>query len=212
MRPVSLAGTRHVYQIASTNSMLCLLTIYPDPEKHPGEVLRLALSPDDVVYKGDTYLAFSFDLDPIYDTNTGELQDLKLSVCNINRMVQGYAEQYGGAVGARIEFRVVTTADMDGDPLEYYEYEGIAAEANALTVNITLGADSPLRKKFPRHCYRKDYCIWRYKGPQCKYAGVLADCDHTLSGNNGCTVHQNSTNFLGFPGIDSAGIYTASPI
>lgn len=215
MRPFSLAGTRHVHEIASTDAILCLLTIYPDPEGHPDEVLRLALSPDDVVYPktgGETYIAFSFDVEPIFEKNTGELQQLRLSVCNVNRLMQGYAEQYGGAVGANIEFRVVSTLDMDGDPLEFYQFSGIGAQSNAYTVDITIGADSPLRKKFPRFNYRRDYCMWRYKGVQCGYAGAMDSCDHSLSGANGCVAHNNATRFGAFPDIDSTGIYTVSSV
>jgi lambda family phage minor tail protein L len=192
--------------------MVPLLTIHPDPEGHPAEILRLALCSSDVLYKGQTYIAFNFDLEPIFDRNTGELQQLKLSVSNVNGMLQGYAEEYGGLVGAKIEFQVVTTTDLDGDPLEFYEFEVIAAQANAQTVDLTLGAPSPLRKKFPKHVYRKDHCMWRYESVQCGYAGALADCDHTLSGENGCIVHANALRFGAFPSIDSSGIFTASPV
>jgi phage-related protein len=216
MRPLSLAGTRHVRDIASSEPMLILLRVHPNPNDS-AETLYLALNSEDVVYPktgGQTYLAFNFDLEDIYDDSTGALKELRLTVCNVGRMLQSYLEDYAGAVGATVEIVVISMMDQDGDPLQQFEFSIVGTQADAQVVTFTLGADSPLRRKFPKHVYRKDYCMWitagGYKGPNCKYAGALPTCDGTLNGANGCKAHGNTLNFGAFPMIDTKGIWTSS--
>lgn len=208
---ISLASALHKSQIATTDPWHLLLTAYPDKDD-PSVILRLVREPFDVVYKGDTYIAFNFDFDPITDGSSGELTSLTLRVCNVNRLIHSYLEQYDGGVGARVELRVVSAQDLAGDPSIFMQWEITEASADSQWATLTLGADNPMRQAFPRFVYLKDYCMWRYKGTECLYSGGLATCDHTLGGANGCRVHNNSARFGGFPGIDSAGFRVASII
>lgn len=215
---ISLASALHKSQIATTAPWHLLLTVYPDPKNNPDVVLRLAREPQDVVYQGNTYIAFNFDFDPITDASTGELTTLTLRVCNVNRLIHSYLEQYDGGIGARVELRVVSAQDMTGDPSILMQFEITEATADSNWATLTLGADNPMRQIFPRFVYLKDFCMWRYntpamqaasdpKGAQCGYIGALATCNKTLTD---CRAHANSGRFGGFPGIDSQGFRVAS--
>jgi phage-related protein len=82
----------------------------------------------------------------------------------------------------------------------------------AEVVTFTLSAPSPMRQLFPKYLYRADFCMYvsNYKGPQCRYAGALANCDGTYSGANGCVVHDNAGRFGAFPGIGTNGMVLAA--
>lgn len=209
MQTISLASALHASQIATTAPWHILLTLYPDPENSPEVVLRLAREPEDVTYKGDLYVAFNFDFDAINDEGKGQLTTLSLRVCNVNRMIHQYMEQYNGGVGATVELRVVSDNDMTGDPSIFMQFQITDATADVEWCTFTLGADNPMRQSFPRFIYVSNFCIWDYKGAQCAYAGGLATCSKTLDGTNGCRAHVNSARFGGFPGIETQGFRAA---
>lgn len=213
---ISIASALHKAKIASTSPWYVLLSLSPAPEA----VLRLARAPEDVTFQGTTWVAFNFDFDAITDASTGQLTTLTLRVCNVNRLVQSYLEQYDGGIGATVHLRVVSAEDLHSDPSIYMEFVVTECSADSEWATFTLGADNPMRQIFPSKLYLKDSCIWRYntpamqaahdaKGAQCGYTGGLATCNKTLTD---CRAHANSARFGGFPGIDSAGFRVASII
>lgn len=221
MKSISIASSMHKMQIQTADPWHVLLTLYPDIQNHPDIVLRLARENQDIVYKGDSYIAFNFDFDIIQDKSSGELSTVTMRVCNINRAIGFYLEQYDGGIGAKVEMRVVSQSAINDDPSIFMEFEIIEATAEAEWATFTLGSDNPLRKSFPKFIYLKDYCIWKYNTPamqafgdqtgiQCGYSGALTSCSKNLGGSNGCRAHVNSARFGGYPLIDSTGFRAAS--
>jgi len=223
MNSISIASALHKMQIQTAHPWHILLTIIPDPVGHPDTILRLARENEDVTYKGDEYIAFNFDFDPIQDKSSGQLSSISMRVCNINRAIHYYLEQYEGGIGAKVELRVVSAEAMVDDPSVFMEFEIVEASADSQWATFSLGADNPMRKTFPKFIYLKDYCIWKYNTPamqgvsdptglQCGYLGPIGTCSKTLEGSNGCRAHNNSSRFGAFPFIDSTGFRAASII
>ncbi len=216
---LSIASAQHKAKIASTAPWHVLLTVIPDPVNDPGTLLRLVRSPDDVVYQGDTYYAFSFEFDVIWDKSSGELQSVQLQVANVNRVVQGYLNQYNGAAGAEIRIAVVSAEDMSGPPAQLYIFGVQSSSADAIWVTFTLGGANPMMRQFLRYLYLAAQCPWIYNAPAlqatadprgaaCGYWGPLASCNHTYAD---CQNHNNLVRFGGYPAVSTQGFASVGP-
>ena len=216
---LSIASAQHKSQIASSAPWHVLLTVWPDPINLPGTVLRLARSPENLVYRGNTYLAFAFDFDVLWDKSSGELQSLKLTISNINRVVQGYLNQYNGCAGMTVQLDVVSGKDMTGDPAQSYSFGVQSSSSDATWVTLTLGGANPTFRTFLRFLYFPDYCQWIYndpalqavcdpRGAYCGYWGALTTCTHHLAD---CKNHNNVSRFGGYPGVGTQGFLSTTP-
>ena len=65
-------------------------------------------------------------------------------------------------------------------------------------IEFTLGAESPIRRRFPLYVITPLSCNWLFKGVECAYAGVATTCDRTL---DNCRTLNNSGRFGGRPGV-----------
>lgn len=218
MDALSVASAKHKSQIASTKPWHVLLEVTPDPVNHPDVQLLLAREPDDVIYRGKTYIAFSFDFDMIWDKSSGELQKVSLKVSNIQRAVQGYLNQYNGGINMALRVLVVSAEDMNGDPAQVYEFGVTESSADAVWVTLGLGGANPMMRAMLRYLYFSNYCPWIYNSPAlqatadpvgapCGYWGSLATCNHSLTD---CEVHNNQARFGGYPAIATQGFTEVS--
>lgn len=167
-------------------------------------VRHYARNPEDVVFNGVTYEKGSFDLS--IQSAGGQQAQVSLSINDFTQTIQGYMEAHGGGVGSNVTLYVVNTDRLDQPPeiVEYFQIVG--ASASKYIQTFQLGAENALVQTFPRRRQTKDFCQWRYRDPDtCGYSGALPSCDLTLQGPNGCTAHENSLNFGGFPGLNSNG-------
>lgn len=180
-------------------------------------VLRFVRGPESVTYKGDTYLAFNFMIPEPQEKANGELPTVQLILSNVQRVIQGYLEIFEGGVGAKVELRIVSSADMLGDPSEYYEFEVTESQADQQSVTFTLGADNPMRQLFPRGMYLENHCNKVFNAPSmqasldprgcdCGYTGTDTSCTRVLED---CRAKGNVANFGGCPGISDAGFRAA---
>jgi hypothetical protein len=72
-------------------------------------------------------------------------------------------------------------------------YRIIHVKTSGVVVDRNIVASPPLNYKI---------------GTECGYFGVLATCDHTKTGGNGCEFHDNVLRFGAFPGIPQRRPYT----
>lgn len=166
--------------------------------------LYLARNNEDVVYGGNTYLKANFEFQ--YEATAGEFPSVSISVNDMTNAIQAIMQNYGGGVGSTLTIYVVNTDQLDqpADNIEYFDVLG--ARAANYVVQWTLGGENILSRQFPKRKQFKNRCNWRYKGTECGYAGVLDSCDLSLDGANGCSVHNNSANYGGFPGINASNV------
>ncbi len=188
--------------LASTHPWILLLEVaLPDDT-----IIRLARNTEDVLFQGNTYQAFPFEIDAVKETSKGELPVVSLRVGNVSQMVQFYIEEYDGLVGQPVKLTVVNANHLSEDYSELeLNFDITACQANALWVTWNVGAPNPLSRRFPLYRYLGLSCNWvgRFKGVECKYAGFDETCSGTL---DACRAKENAANFGGFPGLSQGGI------
>ena len=194
-------------QIATGSAWILLVEItLPDEVT----ILRFARNNENVVFDGETYYQFPFEIDPIDNQSRGQIPQVNLKISNVTRTLQTYLEQFEGGIGSTVRLIVINSAHLDDvTPAEYAElelnFEVVGAEADANYATFTLGVPNPLSKLFPLHRFIANHCNWasRFKGAECGYVGVATTCDGTLTN---CRILNNSARFGGFIGLDLGGV------
>ncbi|MCK4522083.1 MAG: DUF1833 family protein [Nanoarchaeota archaeon] len=169
---------------------------------------RICKNNEDIVWPtagGNTYIAFPFELDAKTDTSKGEIPSVQIKISNVNRLMQSYAEQSGGAVGSTVILRLVHSEHLDlADPEIEETFIITKVDTDNMWVYITLSLLNPFLLGFPSQKFIKNFCRFKFKGTRCGYAGVAVTCDHTLTD---CQSKGNELRFGGFPAIPIGGIY-----
>ena len=165
------------------------------------ETLHLARNVDPVTFNGVTYAPAAFDIS--LKSEAGSQQEISLSIKDYTLAVQQRMQDYGGGIGFNVTVMVVNAGNLGQNPEVAEYFQVTAAETANYECSFTLGAENNITKAFPRRRQSKDYCQWRYKGPECGYTGSMPSCDLSLKGPNGCKAHQNVVHFGAFPGINS---------
>jgi phage-related protein len=218
---LKLSSIQQKNKLVASTPWITLVKITLDPVNNPSDIVYLADNNQDVVYQGNTYLAFSFDLAVLENKSGGELPQLELQVSNVNGAIQAEMNTYGGGVDATVQIMLVNTADLAGEPEFVSNFEIIAATADEAMAHFTLGAPNLLRSVFPKGIYLGSYCRHVFntptmqanldpRGRMCGYVGNLTSCSKLLDGDNGCAVHGNVPNYGASPSIDVAGFRRAT--
>lgn len=168
------------------------------------ETMRIVRNTEAITYRGQPYQPANFDIE--LKQEAGTQQSVRLSIRDYSQAVQGRMEAYGGGVGFKVTVMVVNGGALDMPPDVSEFFEVISAEAANYVCQFTLGAENALTRTFPRRRQTRDFCQWRYKGPECGYTGALPSCDLTLRGPNGCNAHGNTVRFGAFPGIQNRDV------
>jgi len=184
----------------------------PMPEDSRGEVPQVSLSISNVSRSMESYLQ-AYDL---YCKANG-FTSITVSIYVVNNA----ASFSSGVVTDSTADGAVTDTTVDGattdelyditnpDPEAIFDYELVSSKTNSTWVTFVLGASSPFRKRFPMHRMTKNHCRHRFKDVLCKYAGVTATCDKTLTACRAMNGGSNSANFGSTPGIGLGGLRLA---
>jgi len=133
-------------------------------------VLRFVRNFEDVIFGGETYTAFSFEIEPTVLESKGQIPTVTLRVNNITRLMESYLQDLDGAIGSEVKITVVNSDYLTGDYSELeLTYDVLACESTAQWVVFTLGAPSPLRQRFPLEKYLALHCHWRFESVECGY-------------------------------------------
>lgn len=186
----------------STGSVFIILL---DIDLKDGDVIRVCYNNEDVVWNGNLYQAFPFELGEVSESTDGSDPNVELRVDNTSRALSYYIESSGGAVKMPVVLRVVNSENLNSTEPELEE-RFIVQKTNVAEdfVTFTLGAEYSSRTRRPLNRYMKNNCPFKYKGLRCGYNGSNPNCTHTLTD---CRAHNNSKRFGGFPGIDQKGVY-----
>ena len=191
-------------KIASDAPWLILLQVTFTDE--PPTTLYLVRNVENVIFDGQEYTAFPFEMDAQRETSKGEIPTISVRVSNVSRTMEYYMEEPGGAVGATVSIVVVNAAYLDENYADLtLTYEIIATTADANWVTFTLGAAFITRRRFPLYRYLSDRCLWlsNYGEIECGYTIGLPTCKGTLED---CQAHGNSTRFGGKIGLGTGGV------
>ena len=170
--PLKLSDVAKVEKnkIDSDGVWLVLLEIIlrlPDGEKLALKVVR---NNEDIVWNGETWIAFPFDLDDVSEDAMGEIPQLTVKVSNVTGTVQRYVEEANGAVGATVKLYVVHSHNLDEGSAEIEEAFTVrAVKCDSYWVHFTLSGDYPTLRRIPETRYLKDFCPFKFKGLECGY-------------------------------------------
>ena len=169
------------------------------------ETLHVCKNSEDITFNSVLYTGTDFQIE--MKSEAGTQSQIKLTIDDYTRAIQGRMQSYGGGIGFNVTVMVINGAALTSPPEVSEYFQVVGADANNYVVTFTLGAENALAVTFPRRKQTKDFCQWRYKdAATCKYAGALASCDLTLNGANGCLAHSNTINFGAYPGINANGV------
>jgi lambda family phage minor tail protein L len=170
-------------------------------------VLRLCRNSEDVVWNGETWTAFPFEMDAPGQNSDGELTRFTVKVSNITRTVEGYIEQVGGGVGATVRFMVVMSGHLDQTTPEMNEEFSVQSVSyDQDWVSFTLSGAVNFFRRVPERRFLKNFCPFQYKGPECMSSSALPTCDKSLKE---CKGRGNAQRFGGEPVIPMGGFYNA---
>lgn len=183
-------------KLISTAPWLVLVAItLPDTS-----VIRIVKNTEDVPFGGNVYTAFAFELGDQRASGDGKVQSLSLRVANPARAFTPYLEEYEGLVGCSLVLSLVHADNLGSDYTDLIlNWEIMATTVpDEEWIEFTLGAESPIRRRFPLYVITPLSCNWLFKGVECAYAGVATTCDRTL---DNCRTLNNSGRFGGRPGV-----------
>ena len=121
--------------------------------------------------------------------------------------VQGYIEEVDGAVGTSITMYVVlvkSDGTIFADPYLVEEFSIQSTSFSADWVTFTASGAVNLTRRVPERRYLKNFCPFKYKGPECKASSSLATCNKSLMD---CRKRDNAKRFGGEPAIPEGGLY-----
>lgn len=209
--PVGFREESNAYE-QSKLFRLVTLTITPE------NVLYLVDSNYDVTFGARLYTRFPLSVKDMTLSADGTVERAQITVANVSREIEYEVENNKGLRGCRVTVKKVFekfldftyTVGEDGtitpsantlaDSTAYIEDEFLidAYTSNDQVIVFDLLPVCDFLAKTPRRRYTSNTCSFRYKSPECGYAGALPTCQKTLQD---CRTHLNSTRFGGFPGI-----------
>jgi lambda family phage minor tail protein L len=167
--------------------------------------LNFAGFDQDVTYNGTVYTRFPIRHEFVAENNQGQIDQVKITLANVSRLIEFYLEQYDFR-GKKVIIRTVW-ANQLSDPDAYIDdvfyIDNYTADQSNVEFTLTgkfdvLGIDLPARR------YARNYCVWKFKSAECGYAGAELTCDKT---QQRCKQLDNYQRFGGFPSVPTRRIY-----
>jgi len=163
-------------------------------------IVRVVRNNETVIYQGNEYIGFPFELGMIQQNIEGEIQSSSLSVSGVTYAFQKYIEANDGCLDATIILTIVHADNLSENYAELEQHWNVlSTHVTATDIQFTIGAPSPLLQRFPLYRFFSDMCSYKtFKGPKCGYSGSDETCDRRWST---CRIFGNSARFGGVPGI-----------
>jgi len=172
-----------------------------------GYTARLVKNEADIEWQGNIWYAFPFDIDNMGEQGRDEVPEVRLTVSNAMRSLQGYVDTYDGGVEVPVVLRVVHADNLIGTENDTtflrLDYEILTCTADSKVLVFTLGSSSPWHRRIPRCRFRRNLCRWKFKSTSCGYGGVETECNKSFAR---CDELNNTARFGGFPTIGNQGI------
>lgn len=171
------------------------------------EDLRLAGHDVDVVFDSVLYSKFPISHEFVGENNQGQIDQVKVRLANVSRLIQSYLEQYDFR-GKKVTIRMVWANQLT-DPDAYIDdiffIDSYVADQSSVEFTLTskfdvLGVDLPSRR------YTRNYCAWKFKSGECGYTGGESACNKT---QQRCKELGNYARFGAFPSVPTGRIYVA---
>lgn len=200
MISLSAIAKREKNKLSTDSSFIPLLEI-----KLPEDSARICYNTEDIIWNGELWQAFPFELGEIREQTDDSDPNVALTIDNTSQALQYMVEQAEGANGFRVIIRVVNTENLSAPEPELEEYFVVTkTTVNQQSITFTLGNEYSSRTRRPLNRYMKNNCPFKYKGIRCGCQSAESSCNHTLTD---CRTRNNSARFGGFQGIDQKGVY-----
>lgn len=167
--------------------------------------LHLAGYDTDITYNSVLYSKFPISHEFVGENNQGQIDQVKVRLANVSRLIQSYLEQYDFR-GKKVIIKMVW-ANQLSDPDAYIDdvfyVDNYVADQNNVEFTLTgkfdvLGVDLPSRR------YTRNYCAWKFKSSECGYSGGETSCNKT---QQRCKEIGNYSRFGAFPSVPTGRIY-----
>jgi lambda family phage minor tail protein L len=186
--------------------------LYTIKEYNGVDDLRLAEWDTDIEYPADSdivYTKFPIKHDEIAENSQGEIDTLKITVANVNRMMQAYLEDYD-LRGKKVIITLVWANQLaNAEANINFTFYIDNYTANQDTVQFTLsGKYDIIDLSLPRGIYNRNYCRWKFLSTECGYnpAGGQTTCDKRKATCK--TTMLNIARFGGFPSVPTQRLFT----
>lgn len=173
---------------------------------------------DDVTFDSQVYIEYPLKRTQITENMRGQIDSLRLIICNVSRGLQAFLEYYDALRAAKVTIRQVFQEDI-ADPTAYTETIFTVDRASVTEKEATLHLTSRMdvfNVVLPQRTYSRWTCQWGYKStagcwlangsaPADFVAGSPDTCSKTFSE---CSRHSNTVRFGGFPSVPSRRTYS----
>ncbi len=212
--PANLISEKNKIHSGAAWILLLEITLTDTEDSGGPTILRICNNNEDVVFEGDTYTKFNFQMSIVESNIEGEIPSVNLQVSNITKLLQPYLNDMDGGLGATVKMTLVNSDYLAEDYSELeMTFTVIGCEASNYWVSWTLGMINPYRSRFPQYRYLALHCSWEFTGGveiginvECGYIGAFETCNHTLGD---CVLRENPDNFGGNLGMKSGGFQIA---
>lgn len=177
-------------------------------EDYNGSVdLNLAEWDTDITYDGVTYTKFPIKHDEIGENSQGEINNFRVTVANVNRVMQAYLESYD-LRGKKVTITLVWADqlnDTDANIKFIFYIDNYIATQDTVEFNLSSKYDI-IDLTLPNGIYNRNYCRWKFKSTECGYGGDQTTCDKRKSTCKDTMI--NITRFGGFPSVPTNRLFT----
>jgi lambda family phage minor tail protein L len=148
-------------------------------ENYNGSVdLNLAEWDTDITYDGVTYTKFPIKHDEIGENSQGEIDNFRVTVANVNRVIQAYLEGYD-LRGKKVTITLVWAnqlSDTDANIKFIYYIDNYTATQDVVEFVLSSKYDI-IDLPLPTGIFNRNYCRHKFKSTECGYTGAQTTCD-----------------------------------
>jgi lambda family phage minor tail protein L len=169
--------------------------------------LCLAEYDTDITYDGVTYTKFPIKHDEIPENTQGEIDNIRVTVANVNRIIQAYLESYD-LRGKKVTIKLVWAnqlADTDAYIDFIFYIDNYVANQDAVVFSLSSKYDI-IDLTLPNGVYNRNYCRWKFKSTECGYSGAQVTCDKRKTTCK--NTMSNIARYGGFPSVPTGRLFT----
>lgn len=198
--PLSSVAIEEKNKLGTDSVFLVLLEI-----SIPGltDRVRVVHNSEDVVWRGESWVAFPFKMEEISESSTGEVPRVEIRVGNVNRVMELYIHEYdrycktNGYSPITCRIYVVNSLNLaSDDPEVEHVFDLMQPKTSPLWATFVLGASNPFNQRYPLR-RMLPVCEWRFKDKRCLYSGAAGTCNQSFAR---CVQLANTRRFGGFYG------------
>ncbi len=155
-------------------------------------VLRYVNDNQNLVWNGNTYICYPFELSAFNPGTGGEIPQTSVRLSNVGGTALTIINNLAEFESVPLKLMLVRDGESTPDISLNFKINGITYDEES--INIILGANTEFGKVYPNSDY-SEFCQWSFKDFRCRYAGNETSCDHSLAR---CKALNNSIRFGGF--------------